>query len=92
MQTMFKNFQVISHTFINGRDSLVVRMHATGMHYTLVRGLDPFFGGLFKLEIDGDFYRTPRSNGGAARSVITNNRVCVEFTCADLTRITQAGW
>jgi hypothetical protein len=43
MQTMFKNFQIISHNFGNGRDSLVVRMHATGTHYTLVRGLDPFF-------------------------------------------------
>lgn len=83
MQTMFKNFQVISHNFVNDRDALVVRMHGTGTHYTLVRGLDPFFEGLFKLEIGGDFYRTTRSNGDSARSVITNNRVCVEFTCAN---------
>ena len=71
MQTMFKNFQVISHTFVNGRDSLLVRMHTTGTHYTLVRGLD--LEGLFKLEMRISI--APSFQRWFCTQVITDNRV-----------------
>lgn len=87
MRFNFTDFQIVEVT----ADTLVVQMNA-GMVYTLRRGLDHQYPERFKLEINGEFFRTPTESGQNAIGQMTGQQIAVEFTSGNLRSITSAGW
>ena len=88
MPIEFRHFQIIQQFQEHNDDILIVRMRATGTEYRLVRGLDRSFRGRFKLQIGGQFFRTPGERFGMARREHGTEEVAVEFTSSDLRQIT----
>lgn len=91
MPIEFRHFQIIQQFQEHNDDILIVRMRDTGTEYRLVRGLDPHFRGRFKLQIGGQFFRTPSHNLGMARREYGTEEVAVEFTSGHLKQITERG-
>ena len=87
MKTTFNTFKVIAAT----ETTLTVRMY-TGEEYTLSRGLDHNYKRLFKLQLNGEFFRTPDFAGGLARHEYTGTTIPVQITRYNLGSLTKAGW
>lgn len=87
MRFNFTDFQIMEVT----ADTLVVQMN-TGTTYLLRRGLDHQYPHLFKLEINGEFFRTPVVAGNNAIGEATGQQIPVEFTSGNLASISRAGW
>ena len=87
MRIYFIDFQIVEVT----ANTLVVQMN-TGTRYLLRRGLDYRYPNLFKLEIDGEFFRTPKETGYNAVGKVTGNLIPVELTSSNLASISREGW
>lgn len=87
MKKVFTQFEVTSAT----ETTLTVRMFS-GETYTLWRGLDHNYKRLFKLQLNGEFFRTPDFAGGLARHEFTGETIPVQITRYNLGSLTKAGW
>ena len=87
MKKVFTKFEVTSAT----ETTLTVRMFS-GETYTLWRGLDHNYKRLFKLQIDGKFFRTSDRAGGLARQEYSSETTPVTLTRYDLGSLTKSGW
>ncbi len=87
MRRNFNGFRIVEVT----ENTLVVEMNS-GTMYTLTRGLDYQYPEKFKLEINGEFFRTPTVSRHNAIGQVTGQQIPVEFTSGNLRSITNAGW
>ena len=87
MKKVFTKFKVTDWT-----DTTLTIQMFSGETYTLWRGLDHNYKRLFKLQINGNFFRTPARSGGLARQEYTSETTPVKITRYDLGSLTKAGW